>query len=112
MIQAGMWLLCDAGWARIERMVLPSGEGVGGSVHRMALVRLLATLRPEADAEVVEIDLIERRLMFEETERVFVCGRCNTFISRDLNLVLKQHNRPRIAGRAHAIGRRSSVSGI
>jgi hypothetical protein len=53
----------------------------------------LATLRPRADAEVIEIDLVERRLMFEETERVFVCGRCNTFISRDLSLVLTQHNR-------------------
>ena len=93
MIQAGMWLLCDAGWARIERMVLPSGEVVGGSVRRTAPARLLATLRPGADAEAIEIDLIERRLVFEETERVFVCGRCNTFISRDLNLVLNQHNR-------------------
>lgn len=31
--------------------------------------------------------------MFEETERVLVCGRCNTFISRDLNRVLTQYNR-------------------
>ncbi len=93
MIQAGTWLLCDAGWARIERMVLPSGEVATGSVRRTAPARLLATLRPGTDAEVIEIDLIERRLVFEEAERVFVCGRCNTFISRDLNLLLNQHNR-------------------
>jgi hypothetical protein len=74
-------------------MVLPAGEVVGGSVRRTAPARLLATLWPGADAKVVEIDLAERRLVFEEAERVFVCGRCNTFISRDLNLVLTQHNR-------------------
>jgi hypothetical protein len=93
MIQAGMWLLCDAGWARIERMVLSSGEVAARSVRRTTLVRLLATLRPGAEAEVIEIDVIERRLVFEKPEQVFVCGRCNTFISRDLNLVLTQHNR-------------------
>ena len=32
-----MWLLCDAGWARIERMALSSGEVIAGSVRRTAL---------------------------------------------------------------------------
>ena len=93
MIQAGTWLLCDAGWARIDRMVTPAGEVVSGSVRRTASMRLLATLRPRAEAESIEIDLAERRLVFEAAERVFVCGHCRTFISRDLNLLLNQHNR-------------------
>ena len=62
-------------------------------MRHTAPARLLAMLRPGADNEPIEIDLEGRHLVFEETERVLVCGRCNTFISRDLNLLLTQHNR-------------------
>lgn len=93
MIHAGTWLLCDAGWGRIDRIVTQAGEIVSDSVQRTAPVHLRVTLRPQAVAESIEIDLAGQRLVFVEVERVFVCGRCGTFISRDLNLLLNQHNR-------------------
>lgn len=92
-ILAGLWVQCDAGWGRIERIVSTAGEVLDFIAPTQSNAHLLVTLRPKGEAESVFIDLAARRIVFAEDTTWFECARCHRFISRDLNRVLNRHTR-------------------
>ena len=88
-----MWVQCDAGWGRIERIVSATGEVQTSISPTQAEVQLLVTLRPHGEAESICVDLVTRSIVFIKEDRRFACTRCQQFISHDLGYALNRHLR-------------------
>ena len=97
-IHAGLWVQCDAGWGRIERIVSATGEVVTSILPTQLDVYLVVTLRPTGEADSIILDLVARHIVFAGTERLFGCTQCRGCVSRDLNRVLNSHLRAAHSG--------------
>jgi len=94
-IRVGYWIRCRAGWGRIERIETLDGQETY-YVHRDELqqgYRLHVTLHPDEEAESVIIDTARREIAFERASRVYVCGKCEQWITRYSELIVRKHER-------------------
>ncbi|HSM58489.1 MAG TPA: ATP-dependent helicase [Candidatus Sulfomarinibacteraceae bacterium] len=91
-LSPGLWVRCDAGWGRVERITDARGQVMGQIPREAGTGRLHLTLRPGLDGVSVEIDLEARRILFPESGRFYTCTRCNCFSSPDPVVVSSDHN--------------------
>ncbi len=92
-IRPGMWVRCDAGWGRLERITDGEGQEVAEASPNQRHGRLYLTLRPKRDALPLEIDLEAGRLYFPQNGNLYTCTRCDRFSSSDTRLLTKDHNK-------------------
>jgi DNA helicase II / ATP-dependent DNA helicase PcrA len=91
-IMPGMWLRCDAGWGRIEKILDMLKRPLPHTERTNSFVRYIITLRPKQDAEPVEIDVSASRIRFTEAKQVFTCAKCNQFTAATEARVTNDHN--------------------
>lgn len=54
---------------------------------------LVVSLHDDISSEIVEIDLEKRTIHFLDAERLFICTKCNRFISANQEKVINEHNK-------------------
>jgi hypothetical protein len=91
-IKPGMWVHCDAGWGRIETLVDLVKRPLEQVERGNTFVRLYVVLRPDLDAELVEINISAARILFLKARAIFTCPKCNRFSAADPSLILNRHN--------------------
>jgi DNA-directed RNA polymerase alpha subunit len=90
-LRQGYWILCRAGWGRIDRIEDASGRQAELFLRGQSGFRLSVTLRPRAEGERVVIDLDAGTISFEKAETMWRCTKCDFFASRESNQVQRQH---------------------
>lgn len=93
-VRPGYWARCAAGWGRIERIETPAGEAVDRFFHTESGVRLHLLLRAQdrERAEKVVVDLRAGTVAFPGADCLYTCGKCKHFSSRNMNVVLREHD--------------------
>lgn len=91
-IHPGMWVLCDAGWGRIEGIVDGEGRALSEAPPELRRGSLQVTLRPANDALPLQIDLASASINFGHGGHLYTCLRCQGFSSNDPHLVSGAHN--------------------
>lgn len=91
-IRPGMWVQCDAGWGRIDRVVDSTGQPLPQGAIRTRPLRLAVTLRPDEDAEQIEIDLAAAEINFLRTKKVYTCKLCGQFSAVHLRTLMNIHS--------------------
>ncbi|HAF62790.1 MAG TPA: hypothetical protein DCK95_10770 [Anaerolineaceae bacterium] len=92
-IKRGYFLSTEVGTGTIVKVLgknreeidyLREGEGDGF---------LIVALHDEISGEIVEIDLEKRTIHFLDAERLFICTKCNQFVSACQEKVVNEHNK-------------------
>jgi hypothetical protein len=95
LITKGRWVRCDAGYGKIEQIKnAENGRDLSYTFTAATNIILTIELRPGPKAETIEINLLRRTIVFQNSARVFGCSRdgCWKFMSADQRLVFKEHN--------------------
>jgi hypothetical protein len=92
-VRPGVWVRTDAGWGYIDRIEDPAGQQVEQFISGQTVHRLSVTLRPNADAEPIVIDLTRKLISFPESDCIYTCSKCNGFTTQDWSLIVNQHDR-------------------
>ena len=100
LIMPGMWVQCDAGWGQIEeildlvkRPLRPgSAQALPSTERTNTFVRYRIVLRPEQDAEPIEIDVSASRIKFVKAKKVYTCSKCQLFSAGDVEMITAVHN--------------------
>ncbi|MCA9926002.1 MAG: ATP-dependent helicase, partial [Anaerolineales bacterium] len=93
LIMPGMWVLCDAGWGRIEGIMDLVKRPLSATERTNTFVRYQVVLRPELDAEPVEIDVSASRIKFLKAKKIHTCSKCGQFSAGDVEMVTAVHNK-------------------
>jgi hypothetical protein len=98
LVKVGTWLHCLAGWGQIQHIVrLSDEEAVEHFLRKETGYRLGVTLRPQHDAELVTVEVLEDRchLQFERAQKLYRCTKAEgcCFITSDVDLLRSDHNR-------------------
>lgn len=91
-IMPGMWVRCNAGWGRIERVTDLFKREKKYMMRGDSFVRLVVMLRPELDAAAVEIDVSASRIKFAEAQTLFSCAYCDRFTAAEAAAVTDFHH--------------------
>ncbi|MCP5095824.1 MAG: ATP-dependent helicase [Chloroflexi bacterium] len=90
-IMPGMWLRCDVGWGQIEQILDVVKRPLSHTERTNTFVRYIITLRPEQDAEPVEIDVSASRIHFTKAKQIFTCTKCLQFTAATEDRVTNDH---------------------
>ncbi len=91
-IMAGMWVRCDAGWGQIDEIADLVKRPLASTERSNTFLRYLVTLRPEQDAEPIEIDVSASRIVFSKAKKIYSCTKCNQFSAADQQTIANAHN--------------------
>lgn len=91
-IRPGMWVQCDAGWGRIDLVLDKRKRPLPEAAARDHTLSLAATLRPDDDAERIEIDLATAEITFPQAQKLYTCALCGQFTTTNPNTLVALHN--------------------
>lgn len=92
-IRAGMWVQCDAGWGRIEQVADILARPLPQDFAENTFLRLTVTLRPDQDAEPIEVDVSASRITFLKAEKVYTCSLCEQFSAERPQTIERLHSK-------------------
>jgi hypothetical protein len=90
-IRSGNWVMCDAGWGRIERIEDPIThqsvvEFLEGQGEFRLHVALHIELSDDLKGELAVINMPQKEIVFPRKPSLFVCLQCNQFATGQRNL--------------------------
>jgi hypothetical protein len=87
-IRVGMWVHCDLGWGRVERIENQrTGQQVSRRVVSQGAYTLVVTLRPGEHGETIIVDLPSRTADFQSPGPVYSCGKCRPFFTQRMDIM-------------------------
>jgi hypothetical protein len=92
LLRPGMWLFCDAGWGRVDRIDDAQGDATDWVFAESQHAVVHATLRPNLDHEPVAVDLASRTVTFTQAQFIFTCTKCRQFSARDWDIIAARHD--------------------
>lgn len=94
-VMRGYWIRTLAGWGQIDSIHDMDGNELPYFNRHTDKPKLRVTLRPEHSPEKIEVNLSDGSLVFLNAQKVYQCNKadCRGFISANVNLVTREHNR-------------------
>lgn len=101
MIQAGVWIRCQLGWAQIDRLEMSNGRRLASLAPENVEegVKITVIFDPGPDAFKALIDTAAKQITFQGVDRVWQCAKCNEFISVRADKIAGEHDRTAHEGR-------------
>lgn len=92
-IEAGVWVRCDAGWGRVTAVRDGKKRPLSHAPLNNSNIYLTVTLRPDQDAEKVEIDVRGKKITFLKAKVVYTCTLCQQFSAASMRTLERLHSR-------------------
>jgi hypothetical protein len=91
-VRPGVWVLCGAGWGRVERIEDGDGQQVERFFYTQTGYRLSVTLRPSVDSEPIIVDQVAGQISFPKAKHLYTCSKCEAFTAQDPHVIVSGHN--------------------
>lgn len=92
-IKKGYFIETEVGSGRIVKILGKDREEIEYLRERTNQGWLVVTLHNEISSELVEIDLEQRTIHFLNAKKLFICTKCNQFVSASQEKVVNIHNK-------------------
>lgn len=95
LVQAGIWVGCNLGWAQVDHIEASDGQRIGSlPLERIGDgVRMAVTFHLGADAIKAFIDTTHNRIELVGVNRVYQCLKCNRYIAVRYEKITNEHDR-------------------
>jgi hypothetical protein len=95
LVQAGVWVGCNLGWAQIDHVETSDGQRIASLAPEKAGdgVRIAVTFHPGANAIKALIDTAQKRIVLLEVKTVYQCLKCNRYIAARHEKIIGEHDR-------------------
>ena len=99
-IQAGVWIHCQLGWAQIACIETGDGQRIESLLPDRADqgVRFTVAFHPGPDAIKALIDPLRKQILLLDVSRVYQCLKCNQYIAVRHEKITGEHDRAKHEG--------------